>query len=150
MTTEKIKPNNNWFKCGDTNSTSIQAYKRYLDENNKPVKNGNFDINMRWTIFESWAELLIDVFDQDNNSSNQINIKCTLDQVINIKPTKLAFYIKEKDKKKYDYAVNMGRFHFYNDKKDKLWDEGEIKKFKKDIDDKQIDLEDLIKEKKGV
>ena len=44
----------------------------------------------------------------------------------------------------------MGRFHFYDDKYNKLWDEGEIKKFKKDIDDKQIDLEDLIKEKKGV
>ena len=150
MTTEKIKPNTNWYKCGDTNSTSIQAYKRYLDENNNPVKNGNFDITMRWTVFDAWAELKIDVFDQDSNNINQVTIKTTLDQIVNIKPTTLAFYIKDKDKKNYNHAVNMGRFHFYDDKYNKLWDEGEIKKFKKDIDDKQIDLEDLIKEKKGV
>ncbi len=99
---------------------------------------------------DDWVDFYIDIIDETNRVINQIVIKTTLDQIIKIKPTTLAFYIKKKDKKNYNHAVNMGRFHFYDDKYNKLWDEGEIKKFKKDIDDKQIDLEDLIKEKVGV
>tara|TARA_R100001015_G_C4611746_1_gene167176 strand:+ start:297 stop:779 length:483 start_codon:yes stop_codon:yes gene_type:complete len=159
MTTEKIKPNNNWYKCGETNTTSIQAYNRYLDQNNNPIKDGNFTIDMGWTVFDHWGELKIDIFDQDTNNSHQVTIKTTLDQVVNIKPTKLAFYIKDKDKKNYKHSVNMGRFHFYDDKKNKLFDESEVKKVKKLINHydsnsfdenlKQVDIEELIKEKEG-
>ena len=159
MTTEKIKPNNNWYKCGDTNSITIQDYNRYLDQNNKPIKNGNFDISMSWTIFDHWAELNIFVFDKDTKNTNEVIIKTTLDQIVNIEPTRLAFYIKDKDKKNYKHSVNMGRFHFYDDKDNKLFDESEVKKVKKLINHfdnnsfdenlKQVDLEDLIKEKEG-
>ena len=48
----------------------------------------------------------------------------------------------------------MGRFHFFTTTKwgspeKKLWDNGEINKFIKDLDNKQIDLEELIAEKKA-
>jgi len=160
MTTEKIKPNDNWYKCGDINQTTIQAYNRYLDQNNNPIKDGNFDISMGWTIFDSWAELKIYVFDEDTKNTNEISIKTTLDQIVKVNPTKLAFYIKKEDQKNYDHSVNMGRFNFFDDKKNKLFDEKEVKKVKKLINHfdnnsfdenlKQADLEDLIKEKKGV
>ena len=114
---------------------------------------------MSWTIFDHWAELNIFVFDKDTKNTNEVKIKTTLDQVVNIKPTKLAFYIKDKDKKNYKHSVNMGRFHFYDDKDNKLFDESEVKKVKKLINHfdnnsfdenlKQVDLEELIKEKKG-
>ena len=148
MTTTKIKPkNDNWYKCGDTSQTTIQAFNRYLDQNNKPVKDGNFRIDMCWTVFDAWAELKIFVFDKDTKNTNEVIIKTTLDQIVNIKPTRLAFYIK--DKKNYKYSVEMGRFNFFDEKENKLFDESEIKKVKKVIDNKQIDLEELIKEKEG-
>ena len=165
MTTEKIKPNDNWFKCSDTNKTEIQAYNRYLDENHKPVKLGGFNIEMGFTIFETWADLHINVYDREDNLKDQIVIKTALDQVIKVNPTKLSFLISDKDKKKFKHSVEMGRFHFYNCKpkttilKDKLFDESEVKKVKKLINHvdnnsfdenlKQVDLEDLIKEKEG-
>ena len=38
MTTEnKYEVNENWYKGSDTNKTEIQAYNRYIDENNNPV-----------------------------------------------------------------------------------------------------------------
>ena len=112
MTTEKIKPNDNWFKCGDNNKTEIQAFSRYLDENNKPHKIGGFDIDMSWTIFDTWAELKIFVFNASDKITNEINIKTTLDQIVNIKPTTLAFYIKEEDRKNYKHSVELERFKF--------------------------------------
>ena len=152
MTTTKIKPkNDNWYKCGDTNQTTIQAYNRYLDQNNKPVKDGNFNISMCWVVFDHWAELNIFVYDQDTKNTNEVKIKTTLDQIVNIKPTRLAFYIK--DKKNYKHSIEMGRFNFFDDKENKLFDESEVKKVKKnnsfDENLKQADLEELIKEKEG-
>tara|TARA_R100001443_G_scaffold101176_1_gene108980 strand:+ start:657 stop:1139 length:483 start_codon:yes stop_codon:yes gene_type:complete len=159
MTTEKTKPNDNWYKCGDTNSIVIQAYNRYLDQNNNPIKDGNFTIDMSWTVFDSWGELKIFVFDKDTKNTNEVLIRTTLDQVVNIKPTTLAFYIKKEDQKNYKHSVEMGRFNFLDDKKNKLFDEREVKKVRKLINHfdnnsfdenlKQVDLEELIKEKKG-
>ena len=159
MTTQKIQPNSNWYKCSDTTRTEIRAFKSYLDESNHSVKLGGYNIEMMSTVMDDWVDFYIDIIDETNRVINQIVIKTTLDQIIKIKPTKLAFYIKEKEKKNYNHAVNMGRFHFYDDKQDKLFDESEVKKVKKLINNfdnnsfeenlKQIDLEDLIKEKKG-
>ena len=155
MTTEKIKPNDNWFKCSDTNRTEIQAYNRFLDENHKPVKRGGFNIEMGFTIFETWADLSINIYDREGSLKDQLVIKTALDQVIKIKPSNLSILMSDKDKKNYKHSLEMGRFHFYDFKSkttllnNKLWDESEINKFKKDIDDKQIDLEELIKEKEG-
>ena len=159
MTTNKV--NENWWKCSDTNRTTIQAYNRYLDENNNPVKLGGFSLEMGFTIFETWADLCINVYDRDNRLKDQIVIKTALDQVIKVKPSKLALFIKDKDKKKYKHSVELGRFEFFSFRKnttimeEKLFDESEVKKVKKQIDEgktvyKQVDLEDLIKEKKGV
>ena len=162
MTTEnKYEVNENWYKCGDTNKTEIQAYNRYLDESNNPVKLGGFNIEMGFTIFDTWADLHINVYDRDNKLKDQVVIKTTLDQVIKVKPSNLALFIKDKDKKKYKHSVEMGRFEFFSFKKnttlleEKLFDESEVKKVKNQIDTgkavyKQVDLEDLIKEKEGV
>ena len=155
MTNEKIKPNENWYKCSDTNKTEIQAFNRYLDENHKPVKLGGFNIEMGFTIFETWADIHINIYDRDGSLKDQIIIKTALDQVIKIKPSRLSIIMNDKVKKNYKHSLEMGRFHFYDFKpkttilKDKLWDESEINKFKKNIDDKQIDLEELINEKKS-
>ena len=162
MTTEnKYEVNENWYKGSDTNKTEIQAFNRYLDENNKPVKLGGFNIVMGFTIFETWADLHIDVYDRDNRLKDQIVIKTALDQVIKVKPSKLSLLMSDKDAKSYKHSVEMGRFHFYDFKpkttilNNKLWDEKEISNVKNQIDTgkavyKQVDLEDLIKEKKGV
>ena len=159
MTTNKV--NENWWKCSDTNRTTIQAYNRYLDENNNPVKLGGFSLEMGFTIFETWADLCINVYDRDNRLKDQIVIKTALDQVIKVKPSKLALFIKDKEKKKLKHSIELGRFEFFSFRKnttimeEKLFDESEVKKVKKQIDEgktvyKQVDLEDLIKEKKGV
>ena len=167
-TNNKYEVNENWYKGSDTNKTEIQAYNRYLDENHNPVKLGGFNIEMGFTIFETWADLHINVYDRDNRLKDQIVIKTTLDQVIKVQPSKLAFFIKDKDKKKYKHSVELGRFEFFSFRKnttimeEKLFDENEVKKAKKLINEgklkvqkaikeqNQIDLEDLIKEKKGV
>ena len=160
-TNNKYEVNKNWWKCGDTNKTEIQAYNRYLDENHNPVKLGGFNIEMGFTIFETWADLCINVYDRDNRLKDQIVIKTALDQVIKVKPSKLSLLMSDKDAKNYKHSVEMGRFHFYDFKpkttilNNKLWDEKEISNVKNQIDTgkavyKQVDLEDLIKEKKGV
>ena len=167
-TNNKYEVNDNWWKCSDTNKTEIQAYNRYLDENHNPVKLGGFNIEMGFTIFETWADLCINVYDRDNRLKDQIVIKTTLDQVIKVQPSKLALFIKDKDKKKYKHSVELGRFEFFSFRKnttimeEKLFDENEVKKAKKLINEgklkvqkaikeqNQIDLEDLIKEKEGV
>ena len=116
---------------------------------------------MGFTIFETWADLHIDVYDRDNRLKDQIVIKTALDQVIKVKPSKLSLLMSDKDARSYKHSVEMGRFHFYDFKpktsilKDKLWDEKEISNVKNQIDTgkavyKQVDLEDLIKEKEGV
>ena len=99
MTTQKIQPNANWYKCSDTTRTEIRAFKSYLDESNNSVKLGGYNIEMRSTVMDDWVDFYIDIIDETNRVTNQINIKTTLDQIIKIKPTKLAFYIKEKEKK---------------------------------------------------
>ena len=167
-TNNKYEVNDNWWKCSDTNKVEIQAFNRYLDENNNPVKVGGFSLEMGFTIFETWADLCINVYDRDNRLKDQIVIKTTLDQVIKVQPSKLAFFIKDKDKKKYKHSVELGRFEFFSFRKnttimeEKLFDENEVKKAKKLINEgklkvqkaikeqNQIDLEDLIKEKEGV
>ena len=160
-TNNKYEVNENWYKGSDTNKTEIQAYNRYLDENNKPVKLGGFNIEMGFTIFETWADFHINVYDRDNRLKDQIVIKTTLDQVIKVKPSQLSIIMSDEDKKKYKYAVELGRFEFFNFRKnttlleEKLFDESEVKKVKKQIDEgkavyKQVDLEELIKEKEGV
>ena len=159
MTTNKV--NENWWKCSDTNKTEIQAYNRYLDENHNPVKLGGFNIEMGFTIFETWADFHINVIDANDKLKDQIVIKTTLDQVIKVQPSKLAFFIKDKDKKKYKHSVELGRFEFFSFRKnttlleEKLFDESEVKKVKNQIDTgkavyKQVDLEEIIKEKEGV
>ena len=163
MTTEnnKYEVNENWYKCSDNNKVEIQAYNRYLDEKHNPVKLGGFNIEMGFTIFETWADFHINVYDRDDKLKDQIVIKTTLDQVIKVKPSKLALFIKDKDKKKYKHSVELGRFQFFSFGKgstlleEKLFDESEVKKVKKQIDEgkavyKQVDLEELIKEKEGV
>ncbi len=154
MTTEnnKYEVNENWYKCSDNNKVEIQAYNRYLDEKHNPVKLGGFNIEMGFTIFETWADFHINVYDRDDKLKDQIVIKTTLDQVIKVKPTNLAFFISDKDKKKYKHSVEMGRFHFYDFKpnttilKNKLWDEKEISNVKKqrrrgDFDNNRIEDE---------
>ena len=167
-TNNKYEVNENWYKGSDTNKTEIQAYNRYLDENNNPVKLSGFNIEMGFTIFETWADFHINVIDANDKLKDQIVIKTTLDQVIKVQPSKLALFIKDKDKKKYKHSVELGRFEFFSFRKnttimeEKLFDENEVKKAKKLINEgklkvqkaikeqNQIDLEDLIKEKKGV
>tara|TARA_R100000008_G_scaffold4021_1_gene2645 strand:+ start:962 stop:1462 length:501 start_codon:yes stop_codon:yes gene_type:complete len=166
MTTNKV--NENWWKCSDTNKTEIQAYQRYLDENNDPIKVGGFHIEMGFTIFETWADLHINVYDAEDKLKDQVVIKTTLDQIVKVKPTKRSILISKKEADKYKHSVEMGRFHFYDFlpdttiMKDKLFDESEVKKAKEHINNgklkvvkaikeqNQIDLEDLIKEKQGV
>ena len=159
MTTNKV--NENWWKCSDTNRTTIQAYNRYLDENNNPVKLGGFSLEMGFTIFETWADLHINVYDRDNKLKDEIVIKTTLDQIIKVKPSQPSIILSDKEKKKLKHSIELGRFEFFSFRKnttimeEKLFDESEVKKVKKQIDEgktvyKQVDLEDLIKEKKGV
>ena len=140
MTTEKIQPKENWYKCSDTSRTEIRAFKSYLDENNKPVKIGGYDIEMGFCVHDSWCDLYIDVSDENNKVVHQVVIKTTLDQIIKLKPTRLAFYIKEEDKKKYNHSVKMGRFRIFDNKKNNSLEENL----------RQVDLEELIKEKEGV
>lgn len=165
MTTNKV--NENWWKCSDTNKVEIQAYNRYLDENHNPVKLGGFSLEMGFTIFETWADLCINVYDRDDRLKDQIVIKTTLDQVIKVKPSRLSLFIKDKDKKKYKHSVELGRFEFFSLRKnttlleEKLFDESEVKKAKTLINEgklkvekvikeqNQIDLEEIIKQKKG-
>ena len=166
MTTNKV--NENWWKCSDTNKTEIQAYQRYLDENNNLVKVGGFHIEMGFTIFETWADFHINVYDAEDRLKDQVVIKTTLDQIVKVKPTKQSILISKKEADKYKHSIEMGRFHFYDFKpettimKNKLFDESEVKKAKEHInqgklkvvktikEQNQIDLEDLIKEKQGV
>ena len=160
-TNNKYEVNENWYKGSDTNKTEIQAFNRYLDENHKPVKLGGFNIEMGFTIFETWADFHINVYDRDNRLKDQIVIKTTLDQVIKVKPSKLSLLMSDRDAIKYKHAVELGRFEFFSFKKnttlleEKLFDESEVKKAKKQINEgkavyKQVDLEELIKEKEGV
>ena len=160
-TNNKYKVNENWYKGSDTNKTEIQAFNRYVDENNDPVKVGGFRIEMGFTIFETWADLHINIYDAEDKLKDQVVIKTTLDQVIKVKPSKLSLLMNDKDKKKYKHSVEMGRFEFFNFRKnttlleEKLFDESEVKRVKKQIDEgkavyKQVDLEELIKEKEGV
>jgi hypothetical protein len=166
MTTNKV--NENWWKCSDTNKTEIQAFTRYLDENNNPVKVGGFSLEMGFTIFETWADFHINVIDANDKLKDQIIIKTTLDQVIKVKPSKLSIILSDKEKKKLKHSVELGRFEFFSFRKnttimeEKLFDESEVKKAKEHInqgklkvvkaikEQNQIDLEDLIKEKEGV
>ena len=166
MTTNKVIEN--WWKCSDTNKVEIQAFNRYLDENNNPVKVGGFSLEMGFTIFETWADFHINVIDANDKLKDQIVIKTTLDQIIKVKPTKPSIIMNDKDKKKLKHSIELGRFEFFSFKKnttimeEKLFDESEVKKAKKLINEgklkvqkaikeqNQIDLEDLIKEKEGV
>tara|TARA_Y100000593_G_scaffold36906_1_gene71656 strand:+ start:127 stop:627 length:501 start_codon:yes stop_codon:yes gene_type:complete len=165
MTTNKV--NENWWKCSDTNKVEIQAFTRYLDENHNPVKVGGFTIEMGFTIYETWADFHINVIDANDKLKDQIVIKTTLDQIIKVKPSKPSIIMSDKDKKKLKHSIELGRFEFFSFRKnttimeEKLFDESEVKKAKEHInqgklkvvkaikEQNQIDLEELINEKKG-
>ena len=109
---------------------------------------------MQFTVFETFTICKMRIFDENNNIILTVDLNTTPDQVITCLPTRLATTISKTRRKHFKHAEEMGRFHFFTTTKwgspeKKLWDNGEINKFKKDLDNKQIDLEELIAEKKA-
>ena len=132
-----------------------QVYTRkYNNDTDKYETIGGQCIEMQFTVFETFTICKMRIFDENNNIILTVDLNTTPDQVITCLPTRLATTISKTRRKHFKHAEEMGRFHFFTTTKwgspeKKLWDNGEINKFKKDLDNKQIDLEELIAEKKA-
>ena len=116
---------------------------------------GGQSIEMGFTIFENFTTLNIRLYDDNKEVIDTITVYTTPDQVIDCLPTRLASTIGKSSRKNYKHSKELGRFHFFSNNKygfkaDKLWDNSEITKFKKGLDNNQIDLEELIAERKAV
>jgi hypothetical protein len=116
---------------------SIQLYKaEYLKENDykKTIVDGQ-RITMQFVVFGDMTCLFIRLYNEEDIQIGTYSFNCANTQTVEVKRSKLACTVSNKDAKQFDHLVNLPRWQF------------EMKH------SKQIELEDLIdqsKKKEGV